>query len=176
LGVENLDAVRTAQVLEMYVALLGIVLLTPIFYPEQNRDIKDLVESKFTSVTGVYLLRILESGIFLALLTGGYILLLKYNNCTFVMMEYYLGTLAEALFLGGMGVFAYSLFDQIAIAYMLPMIYYVMAFGGGSKYQKNFYLFSMMTGSYKEKVYLAVGGMLLILFGLLYRYLVKKLR
>jgi hypothetical protein len=176
MGVENLDGVRTAQVLEMYVALVGIILFVPIFYPEQDKDIRDLTEAKFTSATGVYVARILEAVICLVLLVGIYIVWLKYNHCVFPVHELYLGTIAEALFLGGMGVVAYSISDQIAIAYMLPMVYYMMAISGGSKYLKSFYLFSMMRGSYEEKVYLAVTGVVFLLFGIGIRYCCRRFK
>lgn len=47
LGVSNLEAPDTAKVLEMYVALTGIILLTPVFLPEQNKDLRDLVYAKY---------------------------------------------------------------------------------------------------------------------------------
>jgi hypothetical protein len=174
-GVENLDATATAKILEMYIALLGIILLTPIFLPEQNKDIKDLVEAKYTRATEVYLIRILEAGLSLALLTGGYILILKHNNCVFPEMNYYMGTLAEAVFLGGMGLCAYSVFDQIAIAYMLPMMYYILAIGGGKKLLNDFYLFSMIYQGYEEKLYLAIGGFIFIIIGISYPYISKRM-
>jgi hypothetical protein len=175
LGVENLDAVQTAQALEMYVAFLGIILLTPIYYPEQNQDLKDLVNSKYTSLTTVIFIRLLEAFLCLALFVGGFIIFLKNNHCTFPETYFYLGTLAEAVFLGGMGFLAYSIFDQIAIAYMLPMVYYVMAIGGGSKLLKVFYPFSMMYGSYREKVYLCITGGLFLLIGLGIRHMIRKI-
>lgn len=175
LGVENLDASKTARILELYAALIGIILITPIFLPEQNKDIKELVEAKYTRATTVYFIRIIEAGFSLAILIGIYVLILKYSNCTFPVINYYFGTLAEALFLGGMGLCAYSLFDQIAIAYMLPMVYYILAIGGGSKLLKNFYLFSMIYGGYQEKIYLTITGVFLILFGISYQYIVKKI-
>jgi hypothetical protein len=175
LGVENLDPVRTAQVLEMYVALLGMLLLTPLFLPEQNKEIKDLVESKYTPATFVYLIRVVEAVICLAILIGIYIMILKNNNCTFPEMRFYLGTLAEALFLGGMGLCSYSFFNQIAIAYMLPMVYYILSFGSGKKILGNFYLFSMAYGGYREKWYLAIAGFFFVVLGLSYQYFSKKL-
>lgn len=175
MGVENLDAARTARVLEMYVALLGIIILSPVFLPEQNRDLRDLVEAKYTSQTAVIFVRVLEAVLCLAVLTGGFILVLQENNCTFPAVKYYLGTLAEALFLGGMGLCAYSLFDQIAIAYMLPVMYYILCIGGGQKLMKDFYLFSMLYGGYREKINLAVAGLVLIILGIAYPYLSKRL-
>ena len=174
MGTQNLNATRTAGVLEQYVALLGILLLTPIFLPEQNKDIRDLVEVKYTSSTAVTLIRLTEAVISLAVLVGCYLLYLKYQNCTFPIMNYYLGTMAGAIFLGGMGLCAYSIFDQIAIAYMLPIMYYIMALGGGRKLLKNFYPFSMRMGSYSEKVFLAITGIILIAVGISYPYIAKR--
>lgn len=175
LGVENLDPMKTAKVLEMFVALLGIILLTPIFLPEQNKEIRDLVETKYTSTVTVHCIRLLEAVFFLFLFIGVYVVVLKYNNCIFPELKFFFGTLAEAVFLGGVGLLAYSIFDQIAIAYMLPIMYYIMAIGGGKKLLQDFYPFSMMYGSYKEKLYLAAIGVLLIIMGISYPYLSKRI-
>lgn len=175
MGVENLDASMTAKVLEMYVALIGIILLTPLLLPEQNKEIKDLVESKYTPGIIVYLIRLFEASICLILLIGGYVAILKYNNCVFPEIKFFLGTLTEAIFLGAIGFCAYSLCEQIAISYMLPIVYYVMAIGGGKKLLGDFYLFSMIYGSYEEKVNLAVTGMVLLVVGFSYPNIRKKL-
>ena len=45
-GISSLNAQEAAQPLEMFLSLTGIVLLTPIFLPEQNENIRDLVRSK----------------------------------------------------------------------------------------------------------------------------------
>jgi len=46
MGVKNLDSVNTAKILDVYVSLLGIIVLVPIFMPEEDEDIKDLIKSK----------------------------------------------------------------------------------------------------------------------------------
>lgn len=175
MGVENLDAGSTAKVLEMYVALLGIILLTPIFLPEQDKDIRDLVGAKYTSAAAVTIIRILEAFVFLVIFIGAYVFMLKQNHCTFPEMKFCFGTLAEAVFLGGMGLCAYRIFDQIAVAYMLPMVYYMINFGGGKKYLGRFYLFTMVYGSYQEKIYLAAAGVLFIIIGIYYPYAAKHI-
>ena len=48
MGVANLGAQDSAKVLEMYVALTGIVLIPPVFLPEQDHDIRELIFSKYT--------------------------------------------------------------------------------------------------------------------------------
>ena len=50
-GVENLSQIETAQLLDFYAVLPGMILLIPIFLPEQNPDIRDLIRSKDTDST-----------------------------------------------------------------------------------------------------------------------------
>jgi hypothetical protein len=173
MGTENLDAVSTAKVLELYAAFVGIILLTPVFLPEQNNDTRDLVEAKYTPAAAVSLIRILEACFSMSVLLGAFVLYLQNNNCSFPELKFYVGTLAEAFFLGGMGLCAYSIFDQIAVAYLIPLMYYIMAFAGGKKLLGHFYLFSMTYGSYQEKRNLAVLGFVLIVIGITYRYKAK---
>ncbi len=165
MGVENLQAQDTAKVLEMYAALIGIILLTPVFLPEQDRDIRDLVYTKYVNGSAVYLVRILGNILLLAAMLGLYVGLLVYNKCEFPAGKYFCGTLTEMLFLGGLGLFFYGLCDNLVIGYMAPVVYYIAAMGGGEKYMKMFYPFSMARGNYGEKVWLAAGAFVLIIAG-----------
>lgn len=169
MGVANLGQQDTAKVLEMYVALIGIVMLVPIFLPEQDQNIRDLVYTKYMKSQLVYILRILGNVLILMIFLAFYIVMLEKNNCEFPVVKYYFGTLAEMLFLGGMGLFFYGLTDNLVIGYMIPMFYYIVAIGSGAKYLKLFYPFSMVMGSYDEKVWLFLAGVVLIVSGIWFR-------
>ena len=162
MGVENLGAQDTAKVLEIYVALMGIVLLPPVFLPEQDHDIRDLVYTKYVNGITVYTVRIVGNILVLAMLLGLYMGMLVYHQCEFPVGRYFGGTLAEMLFLGGLGLFFYGLCDNLVIGYMMPFVYYAAAMGGGAKYLKMFYPFSMAAGSYGEKIWLAAGSVILV--------------
>jgi hypothetical protein len=160
--VANLGAQDTAKVLEMYAALIGIVLLPPIFMPEQDHDIRDLVYTKYVNGAVVYLIRLFGNVLLLAVLLGLYVGMLKYQGCEFPVVKYFFGTLAQMLFMGGLGIFFYGLCDNLVIGYMVPIVYYIAAIGSGQKLLKMFYPFSMMLGSFKEKGVLAFGAVALI--------------
>lgn len=162
LGVKNLTAQDTAKVLEMYAALIGIVLLPPVFLPEQDPQIRDLISVKYLNSSVVYLVRILGNIAVLILLLGCYVGMLAYNQCEFPVVRFFFGTLMQSLFLGGLGLFFYGLCDNPVVGYMAPFVYYMAAFGGGEKYMKMFYPFSMAGGSYDEKIWLAAGAAVLI--------------
>lgn len=168
-GIENLALPDTAKVLELYVALLGIILIPPVFLPEQDPDLRDLIRSKYTKISSIYSIRVIESVLVLMLYLGVYLWILHCNGCQMEVLKYFVGTLAEMLFLGGLGLFTYSLADNLIAGYMIPIFYYVTAIGSGSKYMKVFYPFSMSQGRFTEKYWLLAGGILLIVLGILKR-------
>lgn len=157
IGTKNLDTYQTAKVMEGYVSLTGIVLFIPVFIPDMNRDIRDLIASKRTPLPLLHMIRTLWALLFQLLLSLSFLLVLKGGNCVFSFGEMFYTVMANALFLGGMGMFVFSLFDQAVFAYMIPLVYYVANLGG-RKHLGNFYLFSMQSGHLTEKHYLILSG------------------
>ena len=47
-SISSLDARASAQPLEMILPFIGVILLTPVFLPEQNKEIRDVIRSKKT--------------------------------------------------------------------------------------------------------------------------------
>lgn len=168
ISVKNLEGPQAAQGLEMYAALIGIILLVPVFWPDQDKNIRDLTASKYTPALKVQLVRFLESFAFLAIFLVLFVLYMKAGGSHFPAVKMYFGTLAEAVFLGGLGIAAYGLSDNIIIGYMLPMVYYAGNFSG-DKYFGKFYLFSMMQNQYEPKLWLTAAGLLCICLGLAVR-------
>lgn len=169
MGVANLPAEETAKVLERYAALTGIVLITPVFLPEQDKNLRELVCAKYIDSAKVYLVRFLGNVLLLAFLLGIYIYMLRWNQCSFPAVRYFLGTLAEMLFLGAVGLSFYALADNLVAGYMAAMVYYITAVGSGDKFLKLFYPFSMSAGSYTEKYCLFAGAAALTAAGIFLR-------
>jgi hypothetical protein len=169
MGIENLDYISCAKILEMYVSLLGIILLVPIFYPDQDKEIKDLILSKKESISTLHVIRLIQAILILGLLVYLYLVYLKIGNCQFPFAKYYYGTLSTCIFMGGIGILSYSIIDNISIAYAIPILYYMLCYGSGDKYLGKFYLFSMMTGTVEDKIYLMSAGIIMIAAGLFIR-------
>lgn len=164
-GVRNLNASETARLIDFYMVIPGMLLFLPVFLPEQDYAIRDLIRSEYTSLESIYLLRILMDGLVMLALTGAFLTALQIGNCQFPFLKYFLAAICGMLFLGGLGVLAYAWSDQPVIGYMAPFGYYLFALGSGEKYLGNWYLFSLVSGSYTEKYYLAVSGILLLTAG-----------
>ncbi|MCI9068464.1 MAG: hypothetical protein HFI65_07350, partial [Lachnospiraceae bacterium] len=107
MSTENLGPEGSARTLELYAALFGVVLLVPVFLADMDRDIRDLLRSKRISFSLVHGIRVLDSLVFLAAAEFACVLFLQGCGCSFPLWSYFLGTLAGAVFLGGLGMAVY---------------------------------------------------------------------
>lgn len=167
IGTANLDRNSAAMPLEMFVSLIGIVLLTSVFQPEQNEEIHDLVSSKHCSIEKVYLIRTLYSVGVVVLLICLFAVYMQTQGSDVTMILVF-GTTANAIFLGSMGMLTSAMTGNTVIGYMPPFLYYALNIGMGRKLG-NFYLFSMTVGNYRAKIWLLATGVLMILVSLFYQ-------
>lgn len=171
-GTANLDKNTSAVPLEMFVSLIGIVMLTPVFQPEQNAEIDDLVSSKYISATRIYLIRTIYSIIAIVLficIFSGY---MSIRDCD-VDLRLMTGTMSDAIFLGSLGMITSSICGSTVIGYMIPIVFYTLNYGMGKKL-KNYYLFSMTIGKFEPKIWMLITGILIIAVSIIFRGIRKK--
>lgn len=169
MGVSNLESLQVAKVVDLYLSLFGIVLCVPLFIPDEDHSIRELLESKKESMYVVHVIRLVEGVCILLISLVLFLLFMKQQGSNFPYYQYLYGAVANGLFLGGLGIMIYSILDNLAVAYMIPILYYVMCMGGAKKYLDKFYLFSMMGGSIEDKIYLLVAGIVMIGVGIIMR-------
>lgn len=175
-GIGNLNAAASAIPLEMIVTLIGIVLLTPVFMPEQQKDIRELIETKCTSQSGIYLIRMITSVTTIFIMILCFALFMSLNGSNFPVLKYTIGTFFGAFFLGAVGVFFSGISDNIAVGYMVSLFYYVFNMAAGSKYLGKLFLFSMSKGSFEEKYWLMGTAILLVVVTLLIQTVIRRVR
>lgn len=175
-GISNLDAAASSVVLERFVSLTGIIFLTPVFFPEQDKSIAEVAESKYTSPTGIYLTRLALAVISLFILISGFITVMFLMSCEFDVMKYIIGTFATAFFLGAAGFIAYAVSDNIVTGYLISLGYYVFNMSAGSDKLKNLYLFTLAKNNLTEKYWLFGIGAAFIITGILFKSVLRRIR
>ncbi|EWM54263.1 hypothetical protein [Ruminococcus flavefaciens] len=171
-GISQLDSILSAQPLEIILPLMGTVLMTPVFFPEQNENIRDVVRSKKTSYHLLCFIRIMCSVLMLSLFIGGFVIYMKSAGCN-VTAKHFAGSLASALILGSAGFFAAAVSDNVIAGYMTSVIYYMSNFTMKDKL-RVLYLFSMSHGRFEEKKYLVIIAAALVAGGFAVRKLMRK--
>lgn len=150
-----------AQPIEFMLCWTGIVLLTPVFWPERDQVIRDVVRAKWVDYLKVCLIRLLYSVFTLAVLNIAFVGFL-YMRESQVSLAHVLCAVATAFFLGSVGFAAAGIMDNTVAGYMIALMYFIANFG--LKDQLGvFNLFSMyMSGSVREKWWQLAGGAALI--------------
>jgi hypothetical protein len=117
----SLSAELSAQPLEMYLSLTGTLLLTPVFLPEQNEDIRDTVRVRQMSYLTVCAMRIAYLAVITAILYG-IITAALIRGESVVTTTHYFGGLTAALFLGSLGVAGSAIGGNAVIGYMASFL------------------------------------------------------
>lgn len=149
---KGLEAFQAAKAMEMYVAFAGILLFTPLFMPEQDKDIWELERSKGMPMWKVYLPRFLLALVCCLSVIALFLGMMVNGGGEFEAFPLFRGACCEILFLGSIGFFVSAVTNQAVIGYMLAVIYFTVNIGGG-KYLGNFALFQMMKGEYGTWMY-----------------------
>lgn len=165
---KGLEREQAAKVMEMYAAFTGILLFTPLFMPEQDKEIWDLERSKKMPLWKVYCIRLFLALIICFLVIMLFIGFMIRGGSTFEPFILFRGAFCEILFLGSIGFFGSAVTNQAVIGYMLAVIYFALNNGGG-RYLGNFALFWMMRGEYGTWGYWLLGAAVLFVLGIIIR-------
>lgn len=174
-GTRYLDKFGSSFVLERFVSLIGIVLLTPLFMPELDNNIAELVQSKRTSHTATILLRLVISLLFMAFCVVAMIITMRLWHCEFEVGKFIIGTFASAFFLGAIGFAFHALTNNVVVGYLAAITYYLLNFTMGSKL-KAVYLFSLSKDSFTEKFWLLGIGAFILFASLWWKSIATKRR
>lgn len=169
MGMKNLEEPQVAKIIECYLGFLGVILLIPLFLPDTNKNIRDLIASKKTPITAVRSVRFLEGVVCLIVLLLIFLGVLKMGACTFHYGNCFYAAVANCIFMGGLGLLFYSVIDNIALAYMIPFLYFIISMGSGKKYLGKFWLMSFSAGRLQDKKYILAAGILMVAAALVIR-------
>ena len=146
--------------LEFFLPFAGAALLTPVFLPEQDRSIWDVIASKKINTIVIYMIRLLYSIFALAVLILLFIGLMYRNECEVHRFHVY-GSIASAFFMGSIGFMVSGLSGNAIMGYMATVIYYLACYGM-KKHLGVFWLFRMSAGIETGKGWLFAGGAVMI--------------
>lgn len=158
--VSALKGAEVGKTFEMFFPFVGAAMLTPVFLPEQDDSIRDVIASKKKSCSVVYAVRLLYSVCALAALTLLLTAILYLNECEVHWFHLY-GGFASAFFLGSIGFTVSGIGGNAVMGYMADVVYYLACYGM-KKQLGVFWLFRMSAGIKTGKTWLIAGAFLLI--------------
>ena len=171
-GFAELDERMAAQPLELLSPIIGVILMTPVFLPEQNEGVYDVVRSKKTSHILVCFLRLMCSVLLTTGLVGALSVYMKFNDSQ-VTLRLFAGAAGSGLALGSLGFFAAAVGDSTVVGYMVSVAYLLMDMFMREKL-KVFNLLNFSCGKTEINTWLYVTAAVLIAAALLFRRFVKR--
>ncbi len=123
-GTANLDRIQSAQCLSQSVALLGVILLTPVTRQELSSGTKEMICPRVWTYRKTLLIRISCGFLLLSLLVTGFAWAMKKNNCSFPLGEFAAVTILYAGFLGALGLLLAQLGGHVIAGYLSALGYW----------------------------------------------------
>lgn len=163
-NINALEGAAVAQPLELLMVWIGPALLVPVFLPEQNPEIRDVVRARKTSYLHICILRILYSTLTVVLMTLLFTGIMKAGESQ--ILPYHIwGSICSALLLGALGLAAAGISGNAAGGFMVCMLYYLASYGMGRKLGV-FSLFSMSKGQMSGKGWQLLTAVVLVVVAL----------
>lgn len=145
-GLVELKKDIVLMVIERFLPLMGIILISPCFEYEMDLGIRYIIRSRSTSILATYLVRLFLRIFAYGILTILFIGLLK-NTGSYVEMELYISqSLSIGLLLGSLGFFTFGISLSLIGSYLAPIVYYLLSWMPNWKSLGVFYLFRLRQG------------------------------
>lgn len=172
-SISALDFTSSARPLEMLLCMTGTVLLTPVFLPEQNENIRDVIRSKRVDYLSVCIIRVIYSTVAFAAIIGVFVFVMKLCECDVTLAHFGAG-FGSAYFLGAIGLAFAKFGGSPTVGYMASMIYYMLNFIGSKL--GSFWLFTMSNGMKSVNFALIIWGTLIIVGTFIVSKIIDKVK
>lgn len=160
-NVTDLSGREAARPIEFLLSWTGVVFLTPVFWPEQDGAIRDVICARKTDHLKVCMIRVLYSAFTLLVLSLAFVGMM-YLRESRVSWAHVLCAVATAFFLGAMGLAGAGISDNAVAGYMVALMFYLACYGLKEKLGV-FNIFSMYaTGEHGDKWWQLAAGAALI--------------
>ena len=144
----NCSPAFAANICQKFFALTGILLLSPVFTPEQKDNTEETLLAKVIPLKIVYMIRLVSALATLALFTAGFLGLLVILGGDIEFTRYFTHTYATALFLGSLGFAAAKFTGNIGVSYIVAFGFYIVQAFFPIEITRYFYLFTLRSDEY----------------------------
>lgn len=160
-GTGHLDWYASAILLERFVSLTGIILITSVCAPEQDRRVREVIAAKAFSFRKTIVIRLVLSSLICLLIIAVLVCVMSARGCVFPVCEYLFGAFATAFFIGALGFLIAGIFDNTIAGYFVSVVYFFMNMMSVPQ-DSVWYLFSLSGGDNASKPVLAIAATAMI--------------
>jgi hypothetical protein len=162
-----LSPIEMAKVGELYLSIVGILLFPFLINIEERDNVYELIIIKRTPHVYIFILRLIIFTLITLLMFQGIASLAEFQGSSFITFEFTSGVGISALFLGMIGITVVNLTNELSAGYLSSFAYFVFEWFTKGKYTKDFYLQSLLIGSFNEKYNILALSIVLVIVNLI---------
>lgn len=167
---------EAADIGELYISLIGLILLPSVCFTEKDRGTAEVVFTRKAHPVGARTVRLLMVFLILFMCCSAFSGFAWLQDSTFDTTKITLGVFITAGVTGMLGYTVGIMTGSMSLSYLLPFAWYGLEIFTGGKYTKELYLFSLRTGEFSRgKIALSIILAGMIMFNIAYMRWNKKI-
>lgn len=158
---------------EQIFILPGIFLMAGIMTVEKDVNIQEITSQMQVKSIHVYMIRYVVTGMIIICGIVGLFIYSSLMGSEYPMFQGVFSAIAGSMFIGTLALAMTLIFQKVSVSYLAVVAYYFFEYSTQGHYTGSFYLFSLLTDQWLNKMNLVVLTLVLNLF--IYVYLHIKL-
>ncbi|MBP1045994.1 hypothetical protein I6N96_06845 [Enterococcus sp. BWM-S5] len=160
-SLENLDMFQSAKVLEYWYSLIGLLLLFPLYLPDNEEEALAIIRSKRTSYSWIVCVRLIIESVYAVFLLILLLIMMKHGHSTFSVAYFLIRGSGAAFFLGGLSALVFAVVRHPVPSLLVPFFYYLVNMMNKEEYFGYVDLFSVAQNSWLSGLTQLLTGCLL---------------
>lgn len=173
-GVTRISEENMIYIMEGFLPLIGIILMTPVFEQEHDYGVEQTIRTRRTSFSKTLICRTIVRILIYFLITILFAVFLNSSNSYMHYEKFLPQSLGIGFLYGSLGLLFFSITFNLIIGYLIPILYFMGNMFLGYEKMKVFYLFRLKMDMDLQYGYYFLIGIILIIVGVIIR--MKKSR
>ena len=173
-GFTRISKDNMINIMEGFLPLIGIILITPIFEQEQDFGIEQIIRTRRANFAETLIFRTIVRVLIYIVITIIFAIILENGNSYMNYGKILPQSIGIGILYGGLGVFFFGTTFNLIIGYLIPILYFMGNMFLGYEKMKIFYLFRLKMDMDLQYGYYFLIGIILIIVGVIIR--MKKSR
>ncbi len=173
-GATRISKENMINIMEGFLPLIGIILITPVFEQEYDYGIEQTIRTRRASFSNTLIFRVIVRVLLYTIITLLFAVFLNNGNSYMDYKTFIPQSLGIGFLYGSIGILFFAITFNLIIGYLIPILYFMGNMFLGYEKMKIFYLFRLKMNLDLQYGYYFLIGFILIILGIIIR--MKKSR
>ncbi|WP_425446491.1 hypothetical protein [Dethiothermospora halolimnae] len=150
-SLKRLSYGEISRIGEMYLPILGVILLTYIGRIEEENNVEQLIYIREVSNLFIFVIRLVLIMTLIFMMILGIILIARLQGGIFSIWKVTFGIFISSVYFGMIGLTVANITEKLSAGYLVSFSYFAFEFFTLGKYTKEFFVLSLIKGNFSNK-------------------------